>query len=99
MVLLERRGHNRGWAAVFCLGTASPRKKLEPGSHVEGRARTYYQRPLRIGSASDLYRATAGISRFGSGAWRMAGTGCCSAGFRGAMAQAKARGEMDGGAV
>src|SRR5271165_6640566 len=33
------------------------------------------------------------------GAWRMAGTGCCSAGFRGAMAQAKARGEMDGGAV
>ena len=69
LVLLEWRGSYRRGSTLFCLGTSSPREKLEPSRHREGRSRTHYKWPLRAGSPPHLCRASAGISWFRSGPW------------------------------
>jgi hypothetical protein len=45
LVFLERRGSYRSWSTLRCVGPSSPRKKLEPSGHREGRPRTHYKWP------------------------------------------------------
>ena len=76
--------------ALCCLGASSPRKKLEPSRHREGRSRTHYKWPLRPGSPPNLYRVAAGICWLRSGPWRVARSACCSPRLRRTMAQTEA---------
>ncbi len=99
LVFLERRGHYRRWSTLCCLGASSPRKKLEPGRHPEGRSQTHYQWPLCPGPPPHLYRVSTGVCRLRSRPWRVARAACGSPCLRRTMAQTKARGEMDARAI
>jgi hypothetical protein len=90
LVFLERRGRYRRWSPFCRLGTSSPREKLEPGRHLEGRSRTHYQWPLRPGSPPYLYRASAGVCRLRNRPRRMARATCCGPCLRRALAQTEA---------
>ena len=95
LVLLEWRGNYRRWSTLFGLGAPLSGKKLEPGRHPEGRSRTRYERPLRAGSPSHLYRTPAGISRLRCRPWRMAWPACGRPRVPRAVAQTTARRGMD----
>src|SRR5271157_2138015 len=99
LVFLERRGSYRRGSALCCVGASSPGKKLEPGRHAEGRSRTHYQWPLRSGSPPHLYRVAVGICRLRSRPRRMARATCYGPCLRRALAQTKARGEVDARAI
>src|SRR5271157_1419165 len=90
LVFLERRGGYRRWSTFFCLGASSPRKKLEPGRHLEGRSRTHYKWALLPGSPPYLYRASAGVCRLRNRPRRMARATCCDPCLRRAVAQTEA---------